>query len=265
MVLRYFGGKGRIKNLLLGAILQQLGKLEQDSGVSIVAYAEPFTGMLSVGLVLLPRLPPSVRRVYISDADRNVVTFWKAVAHSNWVPKASPVSARKWTTMRVRCRQRQQPCTPQEFVYGPHLSYMGKFFAHVQPDPMMNVGPSLQRVGVRIHAARSILRTYTVHVCNTAFMKMEYSNTLIYCDPPYRGLRENQWRQSAGVGEWDERGFWAKVGSWLQPSRKNLVFVSSASIPATTGSVCVRVIWKMQNGINGHRPRMEYLLFCTLP
>ena len=67
----YAGAKQKIALELYDKIKE----VERDYGVHYQTWLEPFCGMLNVGLVALA----DGRRVYFSDANPDIIQFWKDV------------------------------------------------------------------------------------------------------------------------------------------------------------------------------------------
>ena len=94
-----------------------------------------------------------------------------------------------------------------------------------------------------------------VRVCNADAVTEKYTDSIIYCDPPYFCARNHSWCNEAE----------SAVYVWLSPGSGNLVYVSSHRELKKDHKLQLRRIWsqRMQNhcgGAGGYKIQYLYAL-----
>ena len=87
MSLSYWGSKKKLASRIADVLREETGR---------TAYYEPFCGMASVGVEMLPYF----RTAVWSDADANVVLYWRAVQRG-WLPSVRPITQAQWDAYRA--------------------------------------------------------------------------------------------------------------------------------------------------------------------
>ena len=126
------------------------------------------------------------------------------------------------------------------------------------PNAKYNKQPCMDAIRSRIQHLQSLVEKHPldVRVCNADAVTEKYTDSIIYCDPPYFGARNHSWCDKA------ESRFWDEVYGWLSPGSGNLVYVSSHRELKKDHKLQLRCIWsqRMPNhcgGAGGYR--IEYL------
>jgi len=202
--MKYMGSKARFAKEILPIILKDR-KPEQW-------YVEPFAGgMNTVSEVGGNRIA--------NDANEYLIAMWEALVWDGWVP--SPVSKKEYDDIRNNTYQ-----SPKHIVgwAGFNCSYSGKFFGGYAGKTKTKVGT------VRDYQAEALnnVTKQVPKMAGVVFDNKDYRdlhlppNSIIYCDPPYKGTTDYGTR-------FDHDSFW----EWVRfVSRKgHTVFVSEYSAP----------------------------------
>ena len=233
MPLPYHAGKSRLAKPIT-KILLDLYK----ENPNINEYAEPFCGMLRVGLELMKQDQSNdrVKKFYFSDVNKNVIALFKGFKRG-WLPKPEPITQEQW----VKYKQTNRASAQKSF-YGFSLGFSGQFMTGSKPNKLHN---TVKYMKTRREIFKKILllfkRTKT-HIELKNVNDLDFKNTIIYCDPPYFN---SAWRSRAGGWNKDkENEFWATVYSWLEPTKNNIVLVSNGEIPEQLENLNVNTIFK---------------------
>lgn len=261
MVLRYFAGKSRLAHRITKCIV---AALRRHKGVT--CYAEPFAGMFRVGTNIC-RTQHTLSDFHLNDNNANVYVFWKTLLLTKWLPDTTPLTARQYTKWK-----QSREISAQRTFYGYQLSHRGTFFSGTVPGALHNKQRSLQGTRARAEAIKRLfqaskkdIRVTDVDVLTTT-TSLKYTNTVVYCDPPYLDTTNNGWNRAS------ECAFWLRLEQWTLSELNNIVFVSCNRIlPRTIGVLRTRQLFAIGISANG-QPRncadnsyhhMEYLYRVT--
>lgn len=221
----YLGGKVRLSRYLVPAILNNTA----HRGI----YWEPFLG----GAAVLSRIAPYFSSTNGSDIQPDLILMFQAL-QAGWEPPAS-ISEQEYQALK-----HSEPSALRGFA-GFGCSYGGRFFAGYAR------APGLSRNFCS--GARSVLTRDIQAMKGTTLRCLSYecgeppSGTVIYCDPPYKGVMG-----FSGMPRLNQEQFWATAQQWAESGSD--VFVSSYEAP---GGWCP--IWTgnrtIQIGGNNDKPR----------
>jgi DNA adenine methylase len=201
------GGKTRIAKDLARVMLRATPERE--------VYLEPFLGAGSVAA----QMAPEFKTVLLNDASPDLIALWRAL-QDGWKPPAT-VSEDEYNA------QRTAPVSALRGFVGYGCSFGGKWFGGFARDPRKPwsfAQTAINGLGKKITALQ-----------NASFFNLDYRlipvapGSVIYCDPPYRGVTAY-----ARLDEFDSGEFWATVSKWSDTSA---VFVSEYTAPVGWVSV----------------------------
>lgn len=278
MPLPYHAGKTRIAEPITKLIFNELDEHNAHTthDKQIKNYAEPFSGMMRVGLEVMKQNKirnskshkPSktlknkkkhkkkstrktlsashqpkytFKKFMISDINPNVTIFLKALTKPSWLPKPIPITKEKWQKLK----KKSTPPSAQRTFYGHALGFSGMFLRGAQPHPDHNTKKYLQRTHKRLKDLKPYFTSNNFKVENKSVYKHKFKNTVIYCDPPYLGVGATNTSTSWSIQE--EKQFWDTVNNWLAPENNNIVLVSGMIKPksATTNkNLKIKTVWK---------------------
>ena len=252
MVLRYHSGRGWISKKVSSAIRRH-AETRKGKGGGPFKYTEPFTGMFRIGIEFI-KDPGVIRHITLNDTNAHVYRFWKAVFEQGWLPDATPLSNEQY----LDWKRQVESDDPLRTFYGHTLSLRGTMFDVNTPNAKYNKQPCMDAIRSRIQHLQSLVEKHPLHVrvCNADAVTEKYTDSIIYCDPPYFGARNHSWCDKA------ESRFWDAVYGWLSPGSGNLVYVSSHRELKKDHKLQLRCIWSQRmphhcGGAGGYR--IEYL------
>ena len=239
MVLRYFAGKSRLAHRITQCIV---AALRHNKGVS--CYAEPFAGMFRVGTNIC-KTHHNFSDFHLNDSNTDVFEFWKSLLLTEWLPDATPLTPQEYTEWK-----QSRNISAQRTFYGYQLSHRGTFFSGKLPRALYNKQQSLQGTRRRardikclFQASQGQIRVTCVDVLTAS---LEYTNTVVFCDPPYLGTTNHGWNEAS------ERTFWLILEQWADQKLNNLIFVSSNRVlPRVIGLLRTRRLFAVGIGGNG--------------
>lgn len=157
------------------------------------------------------QMAPHFERVSLSDASEDLILLWQAL-QNGWEP---PETVSEEEYQRVRY---EEPSALRAFIgYG--CSFGGKWFGGYARYKGRNYAVSTKRVLEK--KIESLYRAKFGSVSYEAWSDCELSDSIIYCDPPYRNTTGY-----TRVGAFDSDKFWSTIGSW-----DGTVFVSEYTAP----------------------------------
>lgn len=211
----YHGGKQRIGAQIAKTIHSFVTDIENEHGISIKGYCEPFCGMLGV-YRHIPELfanhKPKMRYT-VGDFHKSVIMMWKA-AKNGWKPPTR-------TTEKQYEKLRKSTDSALKGYIGHQYSFGGQYFSGYSTKYGKNPDSSkaskkIQEIGLILDDTKTTIR----HGSYAQYSKLK--NYVIYCDPPYTNSF-NKYRN-----EFDFKEFW----DWCRDmSENNIVFVSGYSAP----------------------------------
>jgi len=214
----YPGGKKRIGQEIAEEIYDWSLGYEEQTGIKLKGYCEPFCGMLGV-YQHIPALFDETRpkmRYLAGDRDPTVICMWKA-AQKGWNPPRSCTEEKFY-----RLKKTKDKITPEKAFLGRAAAYRNMYFyTYCDFNNIPVQADNVQETGDELYDVKFLAGEYT------QFSRLK--NFTIYCDPPYRNTSckyfdENQ-RQS---GSFDTK----KFDTWCKKmSENNVVFASEYRMP----------------------------------
>ena len=199
--MQYMGGKHYLKKKITAAILAHTNRRGD--------YHEPFIG----GANMFEEIAPHFKNLFVSDLHKDLILLYQAVANG-WDPP-SEVSRELYDSLR-----HDKPSALRGFA-GFGVSFGGIWFSGYAKDhknqryaecsrnALLRVKPSLQRASIQ---------------CKSFAQCTPRSNSVVYCDPPYRGTASYK-----VYDEFDHDRFWKTMQAWSMFGLD--VFVSEYSAP----------------------------------
>lgn len=211
--MKYMGSKSRVAKYIVPMLQQCI----DDN--SVTTYIEPFSG----GLNVIDKIRCEHRYAY--DINKYLIALWLHLQNGGKL--LDEVSRGLYSEVRANY---QSDCYEDWYVgnIGFLASYNGRWFdgGYAQP------GYEKTKNGMRYRdyykeASNNILKQLT----NVADVKLEVadyrnlnpSGAVIYCDPPYQGVK-----QYANSVDFNYDEFWDIIRKW---SKNNFVFVSELDAP----------------------------------
>lgn len=259
MPLPYHAGKSRLAKPITKILLDLY-----EENPNMKNYAEPFCGMLRVGLELMKQDSEKdrIEKFEFSDINKNVVALFKGFKRG-WLPKPKPITQEQWDNYKNSKR-----VSAQKSFYGFALGFSGQFMTGSKPNQKHNTEKYMK---TRRELFKKILPLFnrpktSIDLKNVN--ELDFKNTIIYCDPPYFN---SAWRSRAGG--WNkskENEFWETVYGWLEPDKNNIVLVSNGEIPEQPNKLSVETLFKKSMVSPGNwrvsgkeKKRNEYLFKIT--
>ena len=116
MPLPYHAGKSSLANEISEIIINEAEKN------NIKKYAEPFCGMMRVGLVVMKKKPKYFKKFYFSDINHTITEFFKSL-HTGWLPRATVIDKKKWDSYK-----NSSSISAQKSFIGYSLGFGGQYF-----------------------------------------------------------------------------------------------------------------------------------------
>lgn len=181
-------------------------------------FIEPFVGGANVAAAVAP----FAKTMILSDANEDMVLFWKALA-DGWVPPTE-MSKEEYDALVTA-----KPSALRAFA-GAGMSYAGKWFGGYAKPFNDDRRDKYTRAGM---ASRSALKcTAEMARCKSVkFAHRDYrdapvkSGDVVYCDPPYAATTGYD-----AVNRFDSALFWSQCAKWEAAGA--FVFVSEFTAPA---------------------------------
>lgn len=210
--MQYMGGKHRLARRIVSVLLKVA---EQNK---CTRYIEPFCGACSV----IARIPTTMERI-ARDGNKDLILLLRKMrSDPDWLPKF--VDKPRWEAMKS-----EEPSAQRGFTAFAQ-SFGGAFFNGFSNEDLQN----RPRWGVALRGLREKLATMR----DVIFVHGDYRDVqasasvrpghgvLIYCDPPYRGVRS--YKGSTFAFDSDEFWLWAQK----QAEAGAMVVVSEMQAPA---------------------------------
>lgn len=274
MPLPYHAGKTRIAEPITKLIFNELDAHNESHDKQIKNYAEPFSGMMRVGLEVMKqnklRSSHSRSKPLKSSKSSKSLTLKNKKKHQKKSTRKTRSASRRhkhtfkkfmvsdinpnvaiflkaltkpsWLPKPTpiteekwqKLKQKTTPPSAQRTFYGHTLGFSGMFLRGAQPNPNHNTKKYLQRTRKRLKDLKPYFTSKNFKVENKSVYKHKFKNTVIYCDPPYLGVGATNTSTSWSIQE--EKQFWDTVNNWLAPENNNIVLVSGMIKPkaATT-------------------------------
>ena len=232
-MLRYEMGKTKIADEISDVLIRECQK---QAGIR--AYAEPFCGMISVGLKMIDKQNEhDLAKFRFVDKNKNIIVLLQAIQHG-WTSPTSPIRVAEWQRMKQTAR-----VSAKKSFYGYTLGFGGALLRGSKPNARDNTKKYLSRVQQKLRRIQGGgFGKRNVSVAYDDFRNLSFKNTLIYCDPPYIGVGETNTSTTWPMQDEDE--FYEKIHEWLHPKSNNMVVVSGMVRPKRRKGFRIRQIWK---------------------
>tara|TARA_B110000008_G_C16872059_1_gene525201 strand:- start:45 stop:812 length:768 start_codon:yes stop_codon:yes gene_type:complete len=211
------------------------------AGTTIRTYAEPFCGMVSVGLRMIEKSTNgegNIRHFLFSDHNQNIIVLLQAIQRG-WTSPTSPIETDEWQRLKRTTR-----ISARRSFYGYGLGFSGALLRGSKPNTRDNTVKHLTSVRRKIKRIQGggFSQQQNVSIVHSDFRTRNYRNTLIYCDPPYIGVGETNTSTTWPMS--DEDDFYRKIYEWLDPKLNNIVVISGMIRPKRRKGFSIRQIWK---------------------
>jgi site-specific DNA-adenine methylase len=240
MPLPYHAGKQQLSKPISKIIFQLADKNDK-----ITRYAEPFCGMMRVGIEVMieNEKKKKFKKFLFSDVNQKITIFLKKL-NQGWIPKVEDITQDKWERYK-----KNKSISAQKSFIGYTLGFGGQYFGGASP-----IKDKEYRLNYLTNK-RKYLKKLKPHftsnkfsIKNKSVLDLDFKNTLIYCDPPY--IR-TAWRAKTKWNRKDEDAFWNKVYQWLEPSKNNIVIISNSERTIKKKGLRIKVIFKKNHTSQG--------------
>ena len=211
--MKYLGGKQRL-GLELSNVLKFL------CPESYTNYLEPFCGALGVFRHMTDKY-----NCLATDIQPDIILLWQEIKNNKLIPPKNVTE-----TYYKKVKNQPGPSALRGFV-GFLCSWNGMFFAGLAifKGTKRNVTKEATN---DIKKIKPLLQKKNVKFNHMSYDKHNPKNTLIYCDPPYKGTIG----YTGTSGSFDHDKFWNTIRKW---SKNNMVIVSEETAPKD-----FKCIWK---------------------
>lgn len=209
--MRYLGGKARHG--------EEIARIVRSKRFQHQTILEPFCGACWISQYLYPA------PVICSDICEPLIQLHRAIQCGIWEPPDF-ISEQEYNDLHWKWRDGQ--CNHEIGFAGFACSWGGKWFAGYSRGEARNF---CQEAKKSLLAKHKCLKHVTFTHCN--YRNLHPYNSVIYCDPPYRGTED----YSSGI--FDTMLFWQTVRRW---SKNNKVIVSEYEAP-----IDFRIIWQTEH------------------
>ena len=233
MPLPYHAGKATISKPISKIIIDLL-----DKNKSITKYAEPFCGMMRVGIEVMKHddKEKKLKKFLFSDVNKTITVFLKKL-HSGWLPKVENITEEKWTRYKSR-----KTISAQKSFVGYTLGFGGQYFGGSKPVKDLKYRLNyLKNKRQYLKDLKPYFTSKKFSIKEKSVFDLDFKNTLIYCDPPYV---KTAWRAKT---KWDndmENKFWKKVYEWLDPNKNNIVLISNSERTKRVKGLKIKTLFK---------------------
>ena len=229
MPLPYHAGKVQLSKPISKIIMNLI-----ENDTNITKYAEPFCGMMRVGIEIMKNT--KMKQYLFNDIDKRVTVFLKAL-QKGWLPKIENISQQKWERYKSN-----KTISAQKSFIGYMLGFGGQYFGGTRPiwvDILQR--KYLQNKREKIKLLLPFFKSKKISIQNKSAFDIDYKNTIIYCDPPYI---KTGWRAKSKWNSDIEKQFWNVVYNWLEPSKQNIVVVSNSCRTMRVKGLKIKTIFK---------------------
>ena len=266
MPLPYHAGKASLSKEISDIILKEANKNE-----NIKNYAEPFCGMMRVGLEVMKKSEEDklFKKFYFSDVNKTITVFFKEL-HRGWLPRISVVTQDKWESYK-----KSSAVSAQKTFVGYSFGFGGQYFGGSKPrqKPYTKTFSAewqknyLKNRKENIKELQHHFTSSKFSIKEKSVFDLDFKNTIIYCDPPYIATA---WRAKTKWDEESEEQFWDTVYKWLEPSKNNIVLVSNSEKHKRVEGLSIKTVFKKDHISQGSyrafgddRKRSEMLFKIT--
>lgn len=202
----YSGGKIKHGQDILNVILDHVKDYDYDT------YIEPFCGALGVCNNILGKLKPNTQYI-VSDINPHLIRIWSSIRDDTWDPPDS-ISKQEYD---------QLPSDSLDKIY---LSFACSMRGIYKNTFMHDRNIKKQSSNVRCIGSK--LKEHDVELVCCSYDSHRWSNSVIYCDPPYRNTQAHYFNGENRLPKFD----YDKFINWCQDmSETNMVFISEYEKP----------------------------------
>jgi DNA adenine methylase len=228
----YHGGKQRSGKKIANIITQ----IQEDH----IGYCEPFCGMLGVYRHVTTILGPDIQ-YKAGDINKSVIMMWND-AKSGWIPPSESTESHYNI-----CRTTSEPSSEKGFV-GHACSFGGQYFMGYKDKYLKSNTTEEKKKRLVVQSNR--VCKIAEECSNVQFTNGDYDqfsnlkSFLIYCDPPYEGIKSRYSDEYGHKISFDHSKFW----EWCRMMGKdNTVLVSGFSAPED-----FTTIWSLEKARTAH-------------
>ena len=240
MPLPYHAGKSALSKPISKIIIDLFNKNE-----NITKYAEPFCGMMRVGIEVMKHneKDKNLKKFLFSDVNKTITVFLKKL-HDGWLPRVEDITQDKWERYKS-----SKSVTAQKSFIGYTLGFGGQYFGGAKPIKDRNYRLNyLKNKREYLKDLKPFFTSKKFSIKQKSVFDLDFKNTIIYCDPPYV---KTAWRAKT---KWDkdmEQEFWDKVYDWLEPSKNNIVLISNSERTKRVKGLRIKTIFKKNHQSQG--------------
>ena len=222
MPLPYHAGKTRLAPHISEIIFNKI-----KENPSIKKYAEPFSGMMRVGIKVMEDDKDKIFKKYMfSDVNNTIAIFFKAL-NRGWLPNTRVPTQQQWEAYK-----KSKTVSAQKSFVGYSLGFGGQYFGGAQARDR-NSGQLVKNWQSNyLISKKKYLKKLKPYFTSPKYsfkqksvFELDFKNTIIYCDPPYVATA---YRAKKIWDKEKEKRFWNTIKKWLEPSKKNIVILSNS-------------------------------------
>jgi DNA adenine methylase len=234
--MRYFGGKAKIAKQIssyinnLSCNISEVNKESPNISQNLLThthththsvYVEPFCGSCNVATKV------NISNKILNDKHPYLIAMWKEL-QDGWIP---PDNISEELYYKIKAKQDQYPYLAG-FV-GFACSFAGKYWGGYARDNKDVDKVELYALRGHNSVLKKLETLKDAEFTNKDFSELSFKNSLIYCDPPYKGTTP-YYKSLLGDFSYDKFLRWVK-----EQSKENLVLVSEYkhNVPKTAAIV----------------------------
>lgn len=239
MPLPYHAGKQKLSKPISKIIFQLVNKNDK-----ITKYAEPFCGMMRVGIeVMIENEKKKIFKKFLfSDVNEKITVLLKKL-NQGWIPKVEDITQEKWEQYK-----KSKSISAQKSFVGYTLGFGGQYFGGTKPRDKSYRLKYLKNKREYLKTLKPYFTSSKFSIKHKSVLDLDYKNTLIYCDPPYV---KTAWRAKTKWDKKNEEAFWDKVVQWLEPSKNNIVIISNSERTMKKKGLRIKAIFKKKHKSQG--------------
>jgi site-specific DNA-adenine methylase len=222
MPLPYHAGKAKLAPHISKIIFKKV-----KENPSIKNYAEPFSGMMRVGVKVMEDDKEKLFKKYMfTDVNPTISVLFKALK-KGWLPKLENITQKKWESYK----KNKKPSAQKSFV-GYTLGFGGQYFGgkNVRTEKRSHGGKNFAANYMK--SKKKYLKELQPYFKSSKFsykeksvFDLDFKDTIIYCDPPYVSTA---FRAKKIWDKEKEKKLWNTIKEWLEPSKNNIVILSNS-------------------------------------
>ena len=205
--MRYHGGKTRYGR----NIAQIISDIVKVSKVTIEGYIEPFCGMCGVFVHVVKNT--DLKTYIASDINASVVCMWENL-REGWRPDIQNFNEDRFNQIKADGHS-----NAEKGFFGHAMTFGGLYFQSYRPELRKLLPYSSADVVKRIEVMKNV---NFLHNDYREIFKMDLSNYIIYCDPPYE-RRSRYYDEKNKIMSFDSDELWKQC---VSISERNIVVLS---------------------------------------